>query len=193
MQPRVRVNTDAGSGTALGLYTLQLLGTLRHPCFGWTVDIEYVSLNPTVTRNTLTDDKPLVVQALQRCSMVLGYNKHALYPLARSLLAEHHLQDSRVYRFTGYLTAELVELPVGYFEVRGGVLVLSKDMIVSAHGQDINRIATTYLSMFLCHSTRIFLARLCYGIENASLALCSIRLPGSFQLFFCALLSFANC
>ncbi len=63
------------------------------------MDIEYVSLNPTVKGNTLTDNEPLVIQTLQRCSMVLCYNKHALYPLARSLLAEHHLQDSRVYGF----------------------------------------------------------------------------------------------
>lgn len=56
--------------------------------------------------------------------MLLRDDQHIPDTLACTLLAECHLQDGRVYWLPGDLTTQLVELPMGDFEVCRRVFVL---------------------------------------------------------------------
>jgi hypothetical protein len=58
--------------------------------------------------------------------MRLGNDEHVSNPLACSFLAECHLQDGRVYRLSGNLTTEFIELPMRDFEICRRVFVLYK-------------------------------------------------------------------
>ena len=44
--------------------------------------------------------------------MRFGNDEHVSDALTRTFLAERHLQDGRVYRLSGNLTTEFIELPV---------------------------------------------------------------------------------
>jgi hypothetical protein len=77
-----------------------------------------------------TDDHLLGVNALQ-CRVRLGNDEHVSNALARSFLAECHLQDGGIYGLSRDLTPEFVELPVRDFEICRRVLVLCAKRVVS--------------------------------------------------------------
>jgi hypothetical protein len=65
--------------------------------------------------------EPFVVHGV-----VSGNHKHALDPVAHSLLTKRHLKDSVLDRFAGHLTTELVQLAMRDLEIGRGVFMLTK-------------------------------------------------------------------
>lgn len=117
----IRVCTDSRLSSPLRLDPLELLWTLRHPGLSCVIPLELEQLKNMV--EDLTDYKLLRIKPLY-LSVILCDDEHTLYPFARPLVAEHHLQNSRVNGFPGYLSPEHVQFPVRDLEVCRGIFML---------------------------------------------------------------------